>query len=313
MSYQEDREFLAKYTQVIELSGDRGALVAICPQWQGRVMTSTCGGPEGESFGFINRAFIEAGNLDPRFNNYGAEDRMWLSPEGGPFSLWFKPGVEQTLDNWYTAPAINEGVYEVSEQPSGNSTSCKMSRPMELRNTAGTQFNLAATREVRLLDHGDLEKCFGAEAVELMDSEAVELVAYETVNTITNLGPTMQREKGLVSMWILSMLNSSAETVIIVPYKPGDESQLGPIVTSDYFGPVPTERLVIMPEAVLFLADSKFRAKIGTSQLRARNVLGAIDFRGGSLTLASFNMPDDPAACDYMNNAWDPDVAEPFV
>ena len=68
--------------------------MAVCPEWQGRVMTSTCGGLDGPSFGFVNREFIEAGKLDPHFNNYGGEDRLWLSPEGGQFSLWFKPGVE---------------------------------------------------------------------------------------------------------------------------------------------------------------------------------------------------------------------------
>ncbi len=310
MSYREAREFLAGHTQVIELADGRGGLVAVCPDWQGRVMTSTCGGPEGESFGFINRDFIEAGKHDPRFNNHGAEDRMWLSPEGGPFSLWFKPGVEQVFDNWYTPPSINEGVFAVVES---DSASCKMDRPMKLQNTAGTQFDLHATREVRLLDRGDLQNCFGDEAVEQIHGEAVELVAYETINTITNRGAAMRREDGLVSIWMLCMLNAGPESVIIVPYAPGDESELGPVVTSDYFGPVPPERLVVTPEAVLFRADAEFRAKIGTSQRRARNVLGAVDYLAGTLTLASFTMPHDPAACDYLNNAWDPEMSEPFV
>ena len=117
MSYGEVRDFLARHTDVVELGDGEGALVAICPAWQGRVMTSTCAGEDGPGFGFVNRAFIEAGRLDPRFNNYGGEDRMWLSPEGGPFSLWFKPGAEQTLENWYTAPAMNEGAYEVTSGP----------------------------------------------------------------------------------------------------------------------------------------------------------------------------------------------------
>ena len=104
MSYGKTREFLAKHTNVVELSNADGARVAVCPAWQGRVMTSSCDGNQGASFGFVNRAFIEPGNLDERFNNYGAEDRMWLSPEGGRFSLWFAPGADQNLDHWYTAP-----------------------------------------------------------------------------------------------------------------------------------------------------------------------------------------------------------------
>ena len=93
MSYGEACQFLSQHTTLLELSDSHGARVAICPEWQGRVMTSTCDGPAGPSFGFINREFIEAGQPNPHFNNYGAEDRLWLSPEGGPFSLWFKPGV----------------------------------------------------------------------------------------------------------------------------------------------------------------------------------------------------------------------------
>ena len=317
MLYREASEFLAKHTKLVELANDRGARVAICPQWQGRVMTSACGGPDGDSFGFIKREFIESGKLDPRFNNYGGEDRMWLSPEGGPFSLWFKPGVQQTLDNWYTPPAINEGEFKVVKQSEsssgGNTESCTLARRMQLQNTAGTKFDLSVTRQIRLCGGGDLAEGFGLEAAELLDALDVKTVAYETVNTITNQGPPMSRKKGLVSIWMLDMLNSGPQTVIIASYKPGDESELGPAVKSDYFGPVPTDRLQIISEAVLLRADGNYRAKIGISQRRARNVIGAFDFLKDTLTVASFDMPADPTRHLYMSNAWDTDVAEPYA
>ena len=120
------------------------------------------------------------------------------------------------------------------------------------------------------------------------------MVAYETINTITNQGPPMTKEKGLVSIWILSMLNASPKTVIIVPYKSGDEQQLGPVVKSDYFGTIPPERLKITPEAILFSADANYRSKIGTSQKRGKNTLGEVDFQANVLTLANFTMPEDP-------------------
>ena len=44
MSYREAKEFLDQHTGVVELSDGGGARVAVCPGWQGRVMTSTCGG-----------------------------------------------------------------------------------------------------------------------------------------------------------------------------------------------------------------------------------------------------------------------------
>ncbi len=311
MSYGQVADFLARHTRVFELTGGEGARVAICPEWQGRVMTSTCGGRQGPSFGFVNRAFIEAGKLDPRLNNFGAEDRMWLSPEGGPFSLWFKPGARQTLENWYTPPALNEGPFEAASQPDGRS--CRLVKRMKLRNASGTRFDLSVTREVRLLCDDDLAGLFGQAAAKIISGRGVKNVGYETVNTITNRGEPMTKEKGLVSIWMLGMLNASPETVVIVPYRPGDESRLGPPARSDYFGKVPPERLKITGDAILLLADGDFRAKIGTSQKRARNVLGSVDFRAGVLTLVRFTMPEDPSRHDYMNNMWELPQAEPYA
>ncbi len=310
MSYGEVREFIAKHTNLVELSDPGGARVAVCPEWQGRVMTSSCGGNDGTSFGFVNRGFVEWGQLDKRFNNYGAEDRMWLSPEGGRFSLWFAPGAEQTLDHWYTADNMNNGAYELVAPP--DSSTCRMKREMKLQNASGTQFDFAVTRDVRLLGTDDLASLFG-EAAGLMQGDDVKLVAYETANSISNNGPAMTREGGLVSIWMLGMLNAGPETVIVVPYRPGDESELGPVVKSDYFGEVPAERLKVLPEAILFRADAKFRAKIGTSQRRAKNVLGSIDFAAGTLTIVQFTMPDDPTKHDYMNNMWGFDTPAPYV
>jgi hypothetical protein len=308
MSYREARAFLAKHTQLIELTDDKGARVAICPQWQGRVMTSTCDGLDGPSFGFINRSHVEAGKVDLHFNNYGGEERLWLSPEGGPFSLWFKPGVEQTLDNWYTPPAFNEGGWKVASGGPG----VHMAVNMKLENTSSATFQLDVDRTVRLLAPSDLGKLFGAAMAKTVGQSGVKTVAYETINQMTNRGPAMHKEKGLVSMWILSMLNAGPETVVIMPYRPGDTAELGPVINSDYFGPVPPERLQVTPSAVLFRADAKYRAKIGASQRRARNVVGAIDFRSGVLSLLQFNMPEDPTQQIYMNNQWKVPQPDPY-
>ncbi len=311
MSYGEACQFLSKQTTLLELSDSRGGRVAVCPQWQGRVMTSTCDGPAGLSFGFINREFIEAGQPNPHFANYGGEDRMWLSPEGGQFSLWFKPGAEQKLANWYTPPALNDGAYQVFSPP--HSPTLRMSRQMHFGNASGTPFDLIATRDVRLLERADLAGLFGEPAVAAMTGPGVKMVGYETVNTITNQGPPMTKPKGLVSIWMLGMLNAGPQNVVIVPYRPGVETDLGPVVKSDYFGPVPPERLKITPQAILFRADGRYRAKLGTSQKRARNVLGSIDFAGGVLTLVQFTMSDDPTRQDYLNNMWQVPQAKPFV
>ncbi|MGG5905692.1 DUF6786 family protein, partial [Sphingobacterium daejeonense] len=33
-------------------------------------------------------------------NAYGGEDRLWLGPEGGPFSLYFENGKEMVYEIW---------------------------------------------------------------------------------------------------------------------------------------------------------------------------------------------------------------------
>lgn len=301
MSYAEARDFLSRHTRVVELCDASGARVAVCPAWQGRVMTSTCGGAQGPSFGFINSPYIEAGKVDKHFNNYGAEERMWLSPEGGPFSLWFKPGVPQALADWYTPLGLNETPWQLAGEPTA--TACRMGVRTTVPNASGTQFDLEIGREVRLLPADELTSLFGPAAAAIAQP-GVQRVGYETINRVTNRGPAMTKEKGMVSIWILGMMNSAPRTVILVPYRQGDEASLGPAVKSDYFGPVPPERLKVLPGLILFRADGNYRAKIGVSQRRVKNVLGSIDFAANMLTLVQFTMPDDPAQAIYLNNQW---------
>jgi hypothetical protein len=311
MSYREVTEFLRRHTHVVELTDDHGARVAVCPQWQGRVMTSTCGGPAGPSFGFVNRPFIETGKPDPKFSNYGGEDRLWLSPEGGQFSLWFRPDAKQTWENWYTPPALNQGAWEVTSRP--HDPDCVMDTRMVFRNASASEFELDVARRVRLLGAGDFRRFFGEPAAETLGKSGAKIVGYETVNQITNQGAPWTKKKGLVSIWILGMYCAGPQTTVIMPYKPGPEAELGRVVRSDYFGEIPPERLKVTPRAVLFAADGNYRAKIGTPQRRARNLLGSIDFAGAVLTLVQFTMPADPARHDYMNNLWEVPLAEPYV
>ena len=77
-TYPQDTEFLRKHVDLIELTGSGQARVAVAPAYQGRVMTSSLDGET--SFGWLNKAFIDSGNDDPIFNNYGGEDRLWLGP-----------------------------------------------------------------------------------------------------------------------------------------------------------------------------------------------------------------------------------------
>lgn len=311
-TYGAEREFLTKHTKVVELSwsGEFENVVLVCPEYQGRVMTSTCAGQDGPSFGWINHKFIEAGKPDRHFNNYGGEDRFWLAPEGGQFSLWFKHGEEQTFDNWQTPHEMQSGPFDVVRT---GKTYCEMSRRMKLTNASEMEFDLEVLRRIEIHNARGLAATFGDEVARAVAAEKLPWVGYESENTVTNRGDVIVEEDGLISIWILGMFHPGEKTVIIVPYNTGDEAKLGPVVTDRYFGKVPGDRLKITDKAVLFLGDGKHRSKIGTSQTRAKNVAGAIDFDRRVLTLVQFTMPDHPHEEFYLNNLWDLPQKSPFT
>ncbi len=91
-----DVAFLEKHQETLILK-DNEAMIAVVPDYQGRVMTSTAKGMSGMSFGWLNYKLIASGENAPHFNNYGGEERFWLGPEGGQFSVFFKPGVSFTF------------------------------------------------------------------------------------------------------------------------------------------------------------------------------------------------------------------------
>ena len=90
MSYQKELQFLKSYVDVIELSDTTGKAKLICvPAWQGRVMTSSANGDKGLSFGWINHELIASREIQEHINVFGGEDRFWMGPEGGQFSIFF--------------------------------------------------------------------------------------------------------------------------------------------------------------------------------------------------------------------------------
>lgn len=301
-SYGAVRDFLVAHTNVVELTGENGERVAICPEYQGRVMTSTTGDLQGRSLGWVNTEFIEKGEPDRHFNNYGGEDRLWLGPEGGQFSLWFAPGAEQKLSAWVTPAALNDGAFKIVSGK--DDPHYELARAVQFQNAARTQFNLEINREIRLQKVHHFGKLFGAEAQSAVSGGKLKMVGFQTINTITNRGAAMTADKGLISIWSLGQFPAGPRNYVIVPYKDGDSESLGPVVNSDYFGRVPSERLRFSSQAVWFVADGKFRSKIGIPQSRVKPIAGSIDMQRGVLTLIHFTMPTDPTAYSYVNNLW---------
>src|SRR5688572_28752815 len=113
-TWRSDLAFLRGHTETIVLADrELDARVAVCPALQGRVMTSTATGDGGLSYGWINYEAIASGELKPHINVYGGEDRFWLGPEGGQFSIFFKKGDPFDLPHWQTPAAVDSEPFEV--------------------------------------------------------------------------------------------------------------------------------------------------------------------------------------------------------
>jgi hypothetical protein len=295
-AFRDDLSFLQKHTDVVVLMDKSGqGRVAVLPKMQGRVMTSTAAGPNGYSFGWINRELVAAGKPVLHMNAYGGEDRFWLGPEGGQFSIFFDKGVAFDLDHWFTpAPVDTEALELVSK----TRQTAVLRKVMQVKNYSGTVFDLRAEREVRVIEREAALKLLNATA-----GSDVKMVAYESNSKVVNLGKEpWKKETGLLSIWVLGMFNPSPEITIVVPFVAGPEDQLGPVANDSYFGKVPADRLVNKDGVLFFSGDGKYRSKIGLSPKRAKTVLGSYDAVNGVLTIVQYNKPE--GVIDYVNSMW---------
>jgi hypothetical protein len=295
-TFGDDAAFLKSHTDLIVLSDDKGqAKVAVAPAWQGRVMTSTSGDDAGLSYGWINRELIASGKTQPHINVFGGEDRFWMGPEGGQFSIFFAKGTKFEFADWFTPAVIDTLPFKVEGHSKAHA---KFTAEFALTNYSGTRFEVSVNREVRMLSAAAAWKKLGVKR-----SEGVSLVAYETDNRIKNAGKAAwKKDSGLLSIWILGMFNPSPSTTIVVPIRPGPESELGVKVTADYFGSVPPERLVVKDDVLYFSGDGKYRSKIGINPKRSKAVLGSYDADNKVLTIVQFSQP--AGVTDYVNSLW---------
>ena len=113
-SFGADLEFLKGNIEVLLLTDEQGSgMAAIVPAWQARVMTSTCDGMGGSSFGWINYDLIQSGEVASHINAYGGEDRFWMGPEGGQNSIFFNKDEPFDLEHWQTPAFIDTEPFEI--------------------------------------------------------------------------------------------------------------------------------------------------------------------------------------------------------
>jgi hypothetical protein len=292
-----DLEFLKKYKETVVLSDTLSqAQVVIIPGWQARVMTSTTSGNSGFSFGWINYKLIASGKSTPHINAFGGEERLWLGPEGGQFSIYFAKGAKQEFSNWFVPAELDTVGFDLVSKSKDKAT---FKKEFQLVNYSGTLLNIGIERTVSLLTRKFTGESLGTEI-----PDSINMVAYQSENVLNNLGKNpWTKDAGMLSVWMLSMLNPSPEVTIFIPYNIATENKHVKIVHDDYFGKVPSERLMIENGMIYFKADGKYRSKIGIPPQRASEFSGSYDASRGALTLLWCDLPK--GRTDYVNSKWE--------
>jgi hypothetical protein len=108
-----------KNTIVLENPNEETTVI-VSPELQGRVMTSGFSGDKGMSFGWINHELISSKERNEQFNAFGGEERFWLGPEGGQFSLYFSEGAPFEFSNWKVPTVIDSEVFDIISKSATN-------------------------------------------------------------------------------------------------------------------------------------------------------------------------------------------------
>lgn len=285
-----DRNFLEQYKNIHVLKSGNSQVIVV-GDYQGRVMTSTANGDAGTSFGWINYDLIASGQLKPHMNAFGGEDRFWMGPEGGQYSIFFPKGSKFEFEHWQTPALIDSEPFDVRGY---DSVSISFTKAAKLVNYQGFEFDIEIDRDVELVSVPDIEREFGITLGKL------KAVCYKTENMISNTGDKdWTKQSGLLSIWILGMFIPTPATTIVVPFdRTSDPTQ----VTDNYFGSIPADRIVKTDSMLLLKGDGKFRGKVGIAPTIAKNIAGSYAADKHILTLVKF---DVDKKAEYVNSKWE--------
>lgn len=292
-SFGYDLEFMEKYKKPLVLKSSDMAQILLVPDFQGRILTSTAKGLSGNSYGWVNYELISSGSFIPHMNPFGGEDRFWIGPEGGQYSIFFKPGTEFTYENWNTPGCIDTAAFDLV---SNSETQAVFHKEIELQNFTGTEFKLDINRKIDIFSNDQIENQLG-----ISIGDSLYCVGFQSENIMKNIsGFDFTKDKGLLSIWVLGMFTPSDGITIVIPIKTDDTDSVA--INSAYFGAVGPDRLIIQDSIVYFRGDGKFRSKIGIPPEHTKSIAGSYDAIKKILTIVEYTFENDDC---YVNSLWE--------
>ena len=297
LAFGQDLSFFSKHQAEIVILGEGDSLVAVSPKYQGRVMTSTFGGVEGPSLGWINHELLADNKIGLQTYQIGGEDRFWVGPQGGDYSIFFPMGSIYSADNWRAPAGISVDNWRMTAR---SKTQARFEKDTDFENAKGKRFKVKAERELTVLNRTQISEILGIEI-----PEAVKVVGFQSFNKLTNMGETpWGADSGMLNISVQSCFNANKKVRVFIPYKPGDPEKLGDIVRDNYFeaSGAGDGSLLVDPAYISFRADGRKMAGIGVSGKRSEGIALSYDDTNRVLTIILYIKPSGERS--YLQNSW---------
>ena len=298
LAFGQDLKFFSQYKSDVLILGEGDSLVAVSPKYQGRILTSTFGGVEGPSLGWINHELLADNKIGLQTYQVGGEDRFWVGPQGGDYSIFFPQGASFSSENWRAPAGFSLDPWKLV---ASSKTQAKFEKNADFENAKGQRFVVRAEREITVLNRSQVSEILGIEI-----PSTVKLVGFQSFNKLTNLGKSKWTiNSGLLNISVQSCFNANKKVRVFIPYRAGEVSQLGEIVREDFMDESATGdgRMLIDPSYISFNADGRKMAGFGVSAKRSEGIVVSYDAKNQVLTVVLYIKPADSTRA-YLRNSW---------
>jgi hypothetical protein len=279
-------QVMEKHTPVEILGDKQAAMLAITPEYGGKVIAMSVDGVNGKNLIWPNpkigtKEFWSSDKLD--WNLGGA--RTWIAPEAD-----FYLDKEK---NWFVPQAMDPGNYKLDQQED-NLVVC--SNEFKAKNVKDQDYHLKIVRTIELLDSPP----------DFID-EDMKYVGMKFTHELINLSDkTIGEDIDYVGLWSLIQLDTAGTMIIPIKKDPTHDN----ITVRDYgptnFNTVPRDRIAVGDDWISVKIDGKFRCKLGFAPWAARNGIAYLSYRKNSdqgiLYLKQFIV--DPTGL-YLDHPWE--------
>ncbi len=293
---------------------DPKRVVVVSPAMVGRVMATGLDGVDGGTDSWIYEEQIKKGATTSgpggQWAAFGGDERIWYAPEGGQFALFF-PSEQQNMEDYLVPEVLNSTRYRLTEL-AADGRSIRFAAPIHLKNIKGTEYDLEVTRRIEVLD--DCPYTVG-------HGDAVEFTGFESRTWTRNTGDEpITKERGALATWTVGMFPSYPRSIVVLPYRVGPESELGPAVNTEYFNTdmIPTDKALgdkpydnywaVKDNFALVKTNGNVHTKIEMGPKRSLGRAASIDLEHDTLTILEFRQYPE---MDYTASYWLPYDGDP--